>query len=355
MLEWPGSKASLFVSIGTQEEREQALTLLAAGGKRFVIDLPTMGELVGTGVFRAVAPLLGRPLVPQTAREELTNIIQFQETAPSKMSLREDDGQYIREEKTQEQLDRRLALLREMLACMDDLCEVTPVLGPKAITECHRTLEELLDNATLDAVYLALERDAVLLSDDGGLRLATPVVGLVNSMAVQPLLMFARDCGTLAHSDYVDVVMGKLARNHDFISIRTEDLVAVARRDTAKVAAEVVTAFDTFRNRSLDLGSGVQVCGEFLASMVPLCPPTVSTDYFKLALAALQHERPMQAEAVHHALADAIEDGIECIPKKKADPVRREMGALLKPPEPQQQRIRMTPVARAVKELLDLH
>ena len=242
MLEWPGTKASLFVSIGTQEEREQAQVLLASSGKRFVIDLPTLGELVGAGVFRAVAPLLGRPLVPQTAREELTNIIQYQETAHSMMSLREEGGQYIREETTQEQLDRRLALLREMLACMDDLCDVTPVLGPKAITENHRMLEELLDSATLDAVYLALEKDAVLLSDDGGLRLATPAVGLVNSMAVQPLLMFASDRGSLAHSTYVDVMMGKLARNHEFISIRTEYLVVMAQRDASKVAGGVVAA-----------------------------------------------------------------------------------------------------------------
>jgi tetratricopeptide (TPR) repeat protein len=348
MREWPGSKASLFVSIGTKEECEQALTLLTTGARRFVIDLPTLGELVGTGVFRSVAPLLGRPLVPQTAREELTNIIQFQETAPSKMSLREDEGQYIREETTQEQIDRNLALLHEMLACIDDLCEVTPVLGPQAITGSHRTLEELLDSATLDAVYLALERDAVLVSDDGGLRLATPALGLVNSMAVQPLLMFARDRGAITHSDYVDVVLGKLARNHDFISVNAEDLVTVARRDTANVAAGVVTAFDTFRSRTLDLDSGVQVCGEFLATMLTLSPPTVSTEYFKLALDALQHERPVHAEAIHHALADAIEHGMKGIPKKKAHSVRHEMGALLKPPE--RQRIRMSPVARAVKE-----
>src|SRR5205823_7945850 len=112
--------------------------------------------------------------------------------------------------------------LREMLACMDDLCEVTPVLGPKSVTDSHRSLETLLDKATLDAVYLALERDAVLLSDDGGLRLAAPSVGLTNSMAVQPLLMFARERGTLAHSVYVDVVMGKVARNHDFMSFWNE-------------------------------------------------------------------------------------------------------------------------------------
>lgn len=351
MLDWPNSKASLFVSIGTQEERQAALVQLATGDKPFVIDLPTLGELVGTGVFRTVAPLLGRPLVPQTAREELTNIIQFQETAPSKMSLREENGQYIREEATQEQLDRRLALLREMLACMDDLCEVTPVLGPKSITDNHRMLERLLDNATLDAVYLALERDAILLSDDGGLRLTAPSVGLTNSMAVQPLLMFAMERGALAHSDYVDVVIGKIARNHDFISVRTEDLVAIARRDTAKVAAGVVAAFDTFRSRTLELNSGVQVCGEFLAGMVPLCPPAIATEYFKLALDVLQHERPMHAEAVHRALSDAMEHGMESIPKKRAHSLRRQMDIHLNHPEPKSQRIQLTPVARAAKEL----
>lgn len=352
MLDWPSSKASLFVSIGTQEERDQALSLMATGGKRFVIDLPTLGELVGNGVFRAIAPLLGRPLVPQTAREELTSIILFQETAPSKMSLREENGQYIREEITQEQLDRRLTLLREMLACMDDLCEVTPVLGPKTITDSHRALEELLDSATLDAVYLALELDAVLLSDDGGLRLVTPDVGLLHSMAVQPLLMFARDRGALSHSGYVDAVMGKIARNHDFISVSSEDLLTVAKRDTRKVAASVEAAFDTFRSRTLELGSGVQVCGRFIVSMAPLCPPRILKEYFRLALAALQHERPKHAYAVHRALADAMEQCMKDIPKKKSNPLRREMSAFLKPPVLLQRRIRMTPIARAVEELI---
>ena len=353
MLDWPSSKAPLFASIGTQEEREQALALLAAGGKRFVLDLPTLGELVGTGVFRAVAPLIGRPLVPQSAREELINIIQTQERVPSKMSLREEDGQYLREETTQEQLDRQLALLREMLTCIDNLCELTPVLGPKDITDNHRGLENLLDHATLDAVYLTLERNAVLISDDGGLRRVTPAVGLFNSMAIQPLLIFAKDCGALAHSVYVDVVIGKLARNHAFITVSADDLVALARRDTGKVAAGVVAAFNTFRSRNMDLSSAVKVCALFLSSIAPLCQPAISAEYFKLALAALQHERPMHANVVHRALANAMEHGLRDIPKKNAHLYRREMGALLKPLEPQQQRIRMTPIARAIEELLE--
>lgn len=351
MLEWPGEKASLFVSIGTQEEREQALEFLASGKMRYVIDLPTLGELVLFGVFRSVVPLLGRPLVAQTAREELANIIQFQEIAPAKMSLREEAGQYICDEPTQQQLDRRLALLREMLACLDDLCDVTPVLGPENITDSHRTLEELLDSATLDAVYLALEHDAVLFSDDGGLRLITPSVGLVKSLAVQPLLMFAQEKGVLAHADYVDLMMGSLARNHDFISIRTEDLVAVAKQNTGKVADGVATAFETFRSRTLDLLSGVQVCAEFIASILPKCPPAISKQYFELALAALQFERPIHADAIHRALAYAVEHSLSGMPKRKSQSLRREMGAWLKPPMALKPSIRMSPIARAIKEL----
>lgn len=352
MLDWHSSKASLFVCLGTQEERDAALQLLASGRWRFVIDLPTLGELVRTGIFRAVVPLLGRPLVTQTAREELANIIQYQETAPPSMSLSEENGQYIREETTQEQLDRRLALLREMLACIDELCEVTPVLGPTTITEHHRVLERALDKATLDAVYLALERDAVLLSEDGGLRLAVAVAGLTSTAWVQPLLMFARERGLMEHSQYVDVLIGKVSRGHDFISMRTEDVVNLARRERSKVVASVLTALDTFRSPTLDLSSGVLVCAEFLSQIVPVCRPAVTTEYFRAALKVLQQDRPERAEAVHRALTAAVEHGMESAPKQQASLLRRQMGALLKPPMRELRRTSLTPVARAVKELL---
>jgi len=229
---------------------------------------------------------------------------------------------------------------------------VTPVIGPKTITKHHRTLESLLDSATLDAVYLALERDAALLSDDGGLRLSVPSVGLTDSLPVQPLLMFAMDQGALTHEAYVDVVMDKIARKHDFTTIRTEDLVAVVRRKPSTVSASVAATLDTLRSPTLELNSGVQVCGEFLASIVPMCPPAVTKAYFELALEVLQQGRPSHVEAIHRALADAIKHGMESIPKKRAAPLRRQLGTLLDALLPQQQRIRMTAVALSVKELV---
>lgn len=352
MLDWPYAKASLFVSIGTEEEREAAAGLLTAGDKRFVIDLPTLGELVKIGVFREIVPLLGRPLVPQTTREELTNIIQYQETAPLSMSLWEEDGQYISGEVTPEQLECRLALLQEILACIDELCEVTPVLGPAQVTDNHRMLERGLDKATLDAVYLALERDAVLLSDDGGLKLVVPSVGLTNAISVQPLLMFARDSGALDHSIYVDIVLSKILRNHTFISVSADDLLCIVRRDTAKVAAGVLNVFDTFQCQTLNLKSGVLVVSAFLSSVVRLCPPAIAAEYFKLVLKALQYGRPAHAEAVHRALAAAIKHGMQSLPKTLVKPLYREMGELLSLPERQWRHTQLTPIARGVRELI---
>ncbi|TXH46669.1 MAG: tetratricopeptide repeat protein [Burkholderiaceae bacterium] len=352
MLDWPYAKASLFVSIGTQEEREAALELLAVGGKRFVIDLPTLGELVGTGVFQRVIPLLGRPLVPQSAREELTNIIQYQETVPLSMSLWEEDGQYMRRDVTPEQLECRLALLREILACLDEFCEVTPVLGPEHVTDNHRMLERHLDNATLDAVYLALEHDAVLLSDDGGLRLVVPSVGLTNAIALQPLLMFARDSGGLDNSRYVDIVLSKVMRNHSFISVSAEDLLCLVRSDTTKVAAGIVSVFNTFRSRTLNLQIGVLVAAAFLSSVVRLCPPAITAEYFEIVLKALQQDRPADAEAVHHALAAAMEHEMQNLPKTLVKHLRREMGELLARPERQRRHTQLTPIARGVREFI---
>lgn len=352
MLDWPSSKASLFVSLGTQEERQAALSLLETGGRSFVIDLPTLGELVGTGVFRAIAPLLGKSLIPESAREELTNAIQYQETVPSSMSIREEDGQYFREEATQEQLDSRLTFLREMLACMDELCEVTPVLGPSDVTDSHRTVANLLDNATLDAVYLSLERNAVLLSDDGGLRLTAPAVGLVETMAVQPLLMHALARGTLDLNTYVDVVIGKVLRAHDFISVRTEDLLTLVRRDTNNVATGVLAVLETLKSQTLELHSGVQVCREFLTSIVSLCPPLVVKEYFAVGLSALQHGRMETADAIHRALVEAVEQGIKELKRKPASAFRRQLGALLVPPAAASRRIQLSPLAQAVRELI---
>jgi hypothetical protein len=276
----------------------------------------------------------------------------YLEAAPPGMSLREESGQYIREEVTQEQQDRRLVLLREILTCIDELCEVTAVLGPANITESHRILQEALDAATLDAVYLALERDAVLLSEDGGLRLAVADVGLTSTAWVQPLLMFARERGALEHPQYVDVLMGKVARNHDFISVRTEDVLALANREPGKVAAGVLTAFDTFRSPTLDLSSGVMVCAEFLSKIIAVCPPVITADYVKAALEVLQQDRPENADTVHRALAAAMEHGMESLPKKQIGTLRRQMKALLKTPVLESQRITRTPVSRAVRELI---
>lgn len=351
MLDWPSNKASLFVSIGTQEERDAGFAALLSGAKRFVIDLPTLGDLVATGVFRDVVPLLGRPLVPTTVREELAGILEYRTLLPSRMSIREEGGKYYREELSIEEHRRRLDLLREMLDCIDELCDVTPVAGTTAHGPENEVLNIALDDATLDAAYLALEREAILLSEDGGLRLHVPMLGLVDTMGLQPLLMLARDRGLLTNDAYVNVIAGKVARGQDFISVRAEDLVVLSRRSIDAVSPYVAALFETFRGKSLDVASGVRVSGFMLGKVAEFCRPAVIREYFELAMASLQFGRPDLAADIQVVLQGHLKDGIAKLPRKRQAVLRRSLESLLQPPIQRQTVLVLTPVCFAIKTL----
>src|SRR5206468_353216 len=139
--------------------------------------------------FEAIVKLLGRPLVPQTVREHLLVLMQLVDKLGPSATLSEQDGHLQMTETSPVYYEHREAFLREMLRCIDDHCEVVPTAGPQEVTDIHRFLAKALDNDSLDALYLCIERDAVLVSDDGALRLLAPEAGVAMSMGVQPVLM----------------------------------------------------------------------------------------------------------------------------------------------------------------------
>jgi predicted nucleic acid-binding protein len=244
-----------------------------------------------------------------------------------------------------------MALLQEVMQCIDDLCEVTPVAGLAMRGPVNETFEIALDDATLDAAYLALERDAILLSEDGGLRLHVPLLGLTYTMGLQPLLILARDRGLITKDAYVNVIAGKIARGHDFISIRTEDLVLLAQRSLDGVAPLVAAALTTFRGKSLDVASGVQVAGSMLNELVGVCAPGVVRQYFELALDALQFERPALAADIHGVLSNHLKAGLAKLSRKRQAAMQRGLGSLLKAPT-QAVEIKLTQVCAAVRIFL---
>lgn len=362
-LQWPRDQVPMFVSYGGAEDRAAQFIALQSSQRRYVIDLMTLGEFVALGLFRNVAPLIGKPLVPTAVRDELCNLLE----ADRHLLIREDfpvtsvtalpapspekgPEQTAGPEGAGQRLTRRTELFQEMLSCIDELCELTPVLGPAVLTDAHRGLEIFLDDATLDCVHLCLERDAILLTEDGALRNRAAAAGITTTVNVQPVLMAALNSDLISHAQYVDAMSSKIVRNHDFINLRSVDLLHMVGHRPRALDPKVLAALDTLRRPQLDLSSGVIVAFEMLQGMVDLVPAKVFREYFSATLDALVSNRPQQAAVIHNALAQEVHSKITQLPKRRQSSFLRAMGALLQP-QPMQQGLRMSPIALAVHEL----
>ena len=350
LLDWPFQEATLFVGIGTHEERDTSVTVLRQGGHRYALDLLTIAELVQRGSFDAAVKLLGRPLVPQTVREHLLVIMQFVDKVRPSGFLAEEGGRLQMTDTPAAYYEHRQAFLREMLHCIDDHCEVVPTAGPQEVTDRHRFLAETLDHGSLDALYLCIERDAVLVSDDGALRLLAPEAGVAISMGVQPILMEACDKGLLSKNTYADAVLGKIAAGHDFVSVRADDMVTLAKRSPAHVSEGVRTALQSFRKPTLDIVSGVQVCCEFLMHATKRLQPRVAATYGTLILEVLQQDRPEYADEIHRAIAHAVQQALQQLGRKLTLHERRTLAPLLDVPDQTEFFPRLTLLAMAIRQ-----
>ncbi len=348
LLDWPFREATLFVGIGTHEERDTAVKFLREGGRRYVLDLLTIAELVQRKSFEAALKVLGRPLVPQTVREHLLVLMQFVDKPRPSASLSEKDGHLQITDTPSAYYENREAILREMLRCIDDHCEVVPTAGPQEVTDIHRSLAEALDHDSLDVLYLCIERGAVLVSDDGALRLLAPEAGVAMSMGIQPVLMEACDKELLSKDAYADIVVEKLAAGHDFVSVRADDMLTLAKRTPTRVSEGVRTALETFRKAPLDIISGVQVSCEFLKQAIQRLQPTVAAAYGTHILDVLQHERPQLAGAIHRAVAHAVQQALQRPSRKLKSREQKAFAPLLDAPDRPEFSLRLTPLASAI-------
>jgi len=353
LLEWPYREATLFVGVGAHEERDAAIKVLQDGRHRYVLDLFTIAELVQRKSFDAAVNLLGRPLVPQTVREHLLQLRQLLDALPASAFFGEQDGHLQMTEIPQSYHQDRKEFLCEMLRAVDDRCEVVLTVGPHEITDQHRILAGSLDADSLDALYLCIERDAVLISDDGALRALAPEAGVSLSMGVQPVLMQACDTGILSNDTYVDALVGKLAAGHDFVSVRAADLLTLAKRTPNRISEGVRTALETFRKPTLDIVSGVRLSCEFLGQAIEQLQPTVAAAYGIHLLEVLQDERPQLSETIRRAVAETVLQAVQRVRRERRPKARRTLAPLTEVPVPPALQLSRTPVASAVAQLFD--
>ncbi len=288
-LDWPYKEASLFVGLGTEDERHAAQSAIQQPGQRFVVDLFTIAEVVLQKTGDSVVQTVGRPLVPESQRQKLLEIIQKSRVVDRATTMHEHNGRLRIVELSNRYQHQRASFLRSMLAFIDDCCEVVATAGPEEQSRELRELAQILDDPSADCILLCLERGAALLTEDGGLRQVAAPVGVAKSSGLQPVWLEALARDRLSHSTYVNCLASKLLGNHDFVAVAAPDLMQLATHTPGKVHPAVRAAFQSFRRPTLMFSSGVKVCADFLRLAVRKLPPSTTGRYAVMAVEVLAY------------------------------------------------------------------
>lgn len=347
LLEWPYRRVEMFVSRGTAEEREVERNALRKSGARYVFDLLTLAELQRWGVLEAACDMLGKPFLPQTAKEQLLGMLQMVDRPKPQANMREEDGKLIWTDIPASYFAQRKEFLLSLLAAMDNCCELVPAFGPPKLSRALRLLPQVIDAASLDAVYIALEHEALLASEDATMRLLSLEAGVKGVAGVQPLLMNLRDNGRLDRNEYSRIVLSKLAFGHDFISVDAQDLYWAVKNAKEEESGLFETALDSFRRPTVDSQSVVLVCAEFLVLAAQDLPVKSVGKLYRDCLDVLSDGRDPIREAIAEVFRRRVNIVLSHLPSPRATALRRELGVLLN--EPPLESPRLKPLVIAIR------
>lgn len=329
LLDWPFAQYDLFVGIGTEEERERSRLLIESSKKRYVLDLTAIVELTSLGLFEAIAKLISVPLVAQSARDELVNAIRLHTRQMPTASMTERDGKLYMFDLNPKTYADRTSLLERILANIDS-CEICPTLGPEYIEGSVRKLATILDDHVVDSFYLCVERDAVLIAQDGALRHIAPGFGVNEFVGIQSLLMAANSKGNISLADYANAVVEMARSGRNFVSVRSEDLIHLAKVEPARISPKVKVMLDTCRHPSVDLISAIEVLLDFIEFAAANLPVRIAAGYARYAHHALNDGRP----EVKEQIADLISHRLQAVYGRNGRKVkitdRRHFDGLLK-------------------------
>jgi len=332
LFEWPYRYAEMFVSRGTVEEREVERDVLSRSGSRYVLDVLTIAELQRWGVLLAACDMLGRPFVPQTAKEQLLGMLQMVERPKPEANMREEDGQIIWTDIPVSYFAQRKEFLLAVLSAIDNRCELVPAFGPPKLNRTLRLLPQIVDAASLDTVYIALEHAALLVSEDAQMRLLASEAGVTGSAGVQPLLMNLRDEGRLERNEYSRIILSKLAFGHDFVSVDAHDLYWAVKQANEQQTGLLNAALNSFRRPTVDLQSLVLVCVDFLRIAAQDLPVKTVGALYRDCLDALSDSRDSIKERIAQVFRRGMNITLSHLASPRATSIKKELGELLNEP-----------------------
>jgi len=221
---WPFEGPPLFIANGTAEERTRAFELMRRTDAVYVIDSLTIAELVNFGITETLAGL-PRVLVSPVTKALLEEQLRAAEGDRSIATTMEVDGQLAIVEHNAQYHQKRVALCRELLACVETYCQVQPAYGELDLPVEHAALVDVLEDEEIEVLILAKSQDATVLSLDGRYRALLESCANVPGIWPQALLMHCGQQGLLEPSAVSKATIQQFLNNRTFVQVNSGDLV----------------------------------------------------------------------------------------------------------------------------------
>ena len=224
----------IITCVGNGPERDRAHLLVNCyRGKGAVLDPYTAWVAAEIEVLPSLKSFFGSLRTPGSTFGMIDRMIHHAEEGRGReqMTLSYRDGQFYKNEITDEFRDAQIAALKRIRDAIEVNCEVVPVVVPDDLSEPAEMLLTVGGSHFLDAALLAVETNSILLSDDLRYLDFSSLAVKCDGIWLQIALSAACGAKHLTPSDYAKSVVCLAERGHDHIALTGGLLYLIARQD----------------------------------------------------------------------------------------------------------------------------
>lgn len=220
----------LHVSNGNAEELERARAILSNPDNTYLIDAPTLTELVLLDATDALATLGEVYATTETESVLRLELEELRDKGPEGRLL-DDNGQMRFVEVTPEAREHARRQAQAAIDALERYCKVVPAYGPEHRPKFLSRVERILSPEELSVLDAALERGLCLITTDLRLRQIADQVR-VTGVWPQVLLQHAAEKEVLTRQRYSLSALRLLLSNRSFVPLTPEDLWVLFQQST---------------------------------------------------------------------------------------------------------------------------
>ncbi len=261
-----GGKFNIAVCLGSHEEREIALGLVANSKEGFILEPISLFLLHTLSLLDSVQLLCGKLAVTQAALDEYRKAIAESDIhRDGYMTIGKQGEQFVRQEITAEDVAKHVGQLESVLKWAEEHCEIVPAIPKRDIEESDpKGAKRLMGRAYYETLLAASGSNRVLISDDWHLRRLGKGSFGVESVWTQPVLLACVSRGVLERNKYSNTIAMFVESRYHFTSINAEILCDVARETNWIISPRLEKLMATLELKTNELQSLVGVVAEFL-------------------------------------------------------------------------------------------